>query len=187
VFVYEGKLRPYIYDAFMLDHAAGALPAGLHVAGDLHVSLCGRGADIADFWSIVGGAMLERDVIVAAPARKARRPNMPCASAARAILDTDLNSLSWRKGLGGARLARTGIASSHFMRLEAGAEVPHHSHSTLEATVVLKGELQIDGETYGEGEIAIGEPGEAHQPMVSGHEACVCFVARGSKPFWRLT
>lgn len=73
------------------------------------------------------------------------------------------------------------------MRLEPGRHVPAHSHSAIEATVVLRGALEVDGEVFEVGGLAIGEPGETHKPAAYGDEPCICFVARAERPFWRLT
>jgi len=177
-----------IYDAFMLDHAVGALNAGLRVAADLHVRLSDEGADKALFWDVVGGALLERDsssLSAVKPPRRRRKPVL--RASADTILNTDLDRLKWKSGLSGACHARTGLPHSHFMRLEPGKTVPAHSHSAMEATVVLQGALDVDGEIFNVGEIALGAPGETHKPAAAGNTQCVCFVARGERPFWRLT
>ncbi|MEL6662013.1 MAG: hypothetical protein AAFR33_03345, partial [Pseudomonadota bacterium] len=99
-----------IYDAFMLDHAVGALDAGLRVAADLHVRLSDEGSDRALFWDVVGGALLERDsssLSAVKPPRRRRKPVL--RASADTILDTDLDRLKWKNGLSGACHARTGL------------------------------------------------------------------------------
>ena len=172
----------------MLDHAVGALNSGLHVAASLHVNLSNDGAGRSALWDIVGGALLEQDnraLRMASPPRK--RAAAPCEDAVDKVLSTDLSILKWKHGLSGAGVARTGLPGSHFMRLDPGQNVPAHSHSAMEATVVLDGELEVDGEVFSVGDITLGVPGEVHRPAAHGHRACICFVARGNKPFWRLT
>ncbi len=176
------------YHAFMLDHATASLPPALLVAGDLHVSLSASGAGTAALWDAVGGALLEsaasRDMAATArrsPWRSLQRPQAPI------LLARDLDRLSWRRGLSGVRHSRAGVRSGAFMRLEPGQAVPKHNHSALEATVVLRGALRDDGKVYEPGDLALGIPGEFHQPQAEGDEPCICFVARGPRPFWRLS
>lgn len=176
------------YTVFMMDRCTGALEPGLRVAADLHVALSSHGRDAADFWDVVGGALLEQsDLDNSFPARSRRRPRDFEALAVADIRSRDLSLLRWRKSLGGAEVARSGIERAHYMRLMPDASVPRHGHSAVEATVVLQGELQ-DGDTiYQRGDIALGVPGEAHRPAAHGNMPCICFVARGKRPFWRLT
>lgn len=73
------------------------------------------------------------------------------------------------------------------MRLSPGLSAPRHSHSALEATIVLAGRLAIGAQEYSPGDLAFGEPGEAHKPAAIGKQDCICFVARNARPFWRLS
>jgi len=177
-----------IYDAFMLDHAVGALGGGLSVAADLHARLSTDGRHRSVLWSVVGGALIERDSssLTNASGSNRRRRRKPTGSA-EDVLSVDLSKLSWKASLSGAAMAKTGLPSSHFMRVEPGKAIPAHSHSAIEATVVLQGALDVDGDVYNIGDIALGAPGETHKPAARGDEACICFVARGERPFWRLT
>ena len=185
-------MSPDIYNAFMLDHAAGALSPGLKLAADLHVALSMEGAGQAAVWDTIGGALLERQEVLAAPALRARRRSardVPAAMTARSILRTDFGQLDWRRTLTSARRARTGIPGAHFMRLEAGETIPRHGHSALEATIVLEGQLAADGEIFGVGDLMLGLPGEPHKPGAYGEAPCICLVAsdRDRNKFWRLT
>lgn len=177
-----------IYDAFMLDHAVGALGGGLCVAADLHVRMSRDAEQRSLLWEVVGGALLERDSSSLGTRTRLRHRKKPKASdGVHRVLNTDLSNLNWKNSLSGASMAKAGVPESHFMRLEPGRHVPAHSHSALEATVVLQGALEVDGDVFEVGGLAIGEPGETHKPAAYGDEPCICFVARGERPFWRLT
>lgn len=177
------------YHAFMLDHAAGTLSPAMELAGDLHVVMSCDGHDVSATWDMVADALLEKvsGPAVAVEDRRARACGTREPSAISDILATDFDVLSWRRGLSGVRLAHSGVKGAHLMRLEPGQTVPRHGHSALEATVVLQGALDVDGEVYGVGDLVLGEPGKAHRPAAHGRIACVCFVAREPRPFWRLT
>ncbi|MEM6947336.1 MAG: cupin domain-containing protein [Pseudomonadota bacterium] len=177
-----------IYEAFMLDHAVGALVPGLKAAGDLHVRLSADGAKRASLWEMVGGALLEQDN--SHPAGRSAAPKRKSSADThdvQEILDADLDQLDWKSGVSGAKHVKMGPSGSYLMRMEPNQSVPSHSHSAIEATVVLAGRLEIDGAHYEQGDIAFGEPGRAHRPRATEDGECVCFVARGPRPFWRLT
>ncbi|MCI4643717.1 MAG: cupin domain-containing protein [Hyphomonadaceae bacterium] len=179
-----------IYDAFMLDHAAGALPAGLHLAADLHVALSATGAEAATIWDMIGGALLEHDEAVTVDKSSLGGPRKRSASPdirVRDILDTDLGRLRWRPTLTRAYLAPTGVRGANYMRLDAGKFIPRHGHSVMEATVVLSGQLQVQGTIFDVGDLMLGVPGQDHRPGAYGDEPCVCVVAHEDKPFWRFS
>ncbi len=191
-------LRTDSYHAFMLDHAVGALPPALQVAGELHCTLHPGGAEEAGLWACIGGVLLDQAGGGAADGMdtraRRRRPRRgggadtrAIRAAAGAILTTDLDALGWRRGLTGVDYAGAGLANGQFMRLDAGQATPEHGHSALEATVVLRGELCVGTETYPEGGLVIGAPGERHQPKGSGDGPCICYVGRQRRPFWRLS
>ena len=177
------------YHSFMLDHAAGTLTPAMNLAGDLHVALSPDGQSVSDVWDTVAGALLERELGLDNPARNKRRrlraSKTPCE--VQDILSNDLEAMPWRRGLSGVRHAAVDVKDGHFMRLEPGQTVPRHSHSALEATVVMQGALDVDGRVYHVGDLVLGVPGEPHQPSAHGDEPCICFVAHEPRPFWRFT
>ena len=182
-------MKTEAYHAFMLDHATGGLAPALQVAGDIHCALDASGRDSAALWDCLGGVLLEDPVVMEAPvtARRTKaRPGRPAVSAGD-ILSTDLSGITWRRGLSGVRYANTPIPHGQFMRLDPGQLTPAHGHSALEATVVLEGELDVDGMVYTPGQLVIGSPGERHQPMAGNCSLCICYVGRESRPFWRFS
>ena len=177
------------YHSFMLDHAAGTLSPAMNLAGDLHVALSTDGQSVSDLWDSVAGALLERELGLDNPARSKRRRLRAQGTSCEVtdILYQDLEELPWRRGLSGVHQARLDVKGAHFMRLDPGQTVPRHGHSALEATVVMQGVLDVDGTAYHVGDLVLGVPGHAHRPSARGDEACVCFVAREPRPFWRFT
>lgn len=189
------SLRDETYHSFMLDHATGALAPALRLAGDLHCALDSAGAGEAGLWDCVGGILLDDALSLGGRLNGVDcRPRASAGGSSRArsvdagtILATDLDTLDWRRGLSGVDFARSPMPGGQFMRLGARQATPEHGHSVLEATVVLRGELIVEGEVYGEGGLVIGAPGERHRPEGGTAGPCVCFVARERRPFWRLS
>lgn len=170
------------YQAFMLDHAAGRLPPGLSAAAGLHEALSEEGRRTARVWQAVKSE-LDRVAML----QNASRSKQDDHDAVTDLLLTDFDNLRWQRGLSGIGYAGCGVRGGKFMRLEPAQSVPTHGHSTTEATVVLEGQLTDGHDTYHEGEIMLAVSGERHKPLATGNTACICFVAKGSKAFWRLT
>ena len=177
------------YDAFLMDHAAGTLQPALSVAADLHVALDARGARLATFWEITGGVLFEsvgeEDAVIRSTGTRTNSGRRP--GRARHILSHDLNDISWRRGLSGVKFAPSGVRGGQFMMLEPGKSAPHHGHTALEATVVLEGQLDVDGHVHQRGDIVFGAPGDRHKPLGYGDEPCICYVGREKRPIWRLS
>lgn len=65
-------------------------------------------------------------------------------------------------------------ASAALLRYEAGAKVPHHSHSGYEHIFVLSGSQSDANGKYGKGDVIINSPHTSHQ--VSSEEGCVVLI-----------
>jgi len=183
-------LRRETYHAFMLDHAAGTLPPALRLAGDIHTELNQKGAETAALWDTLGGIFLDDSIgddVLEHRFRRELPATEPLAVEVADILATDLDRLSWRRGIAGVRYSGAGLRHGQFMRLEPGQTTPEHGHSALEATVVLQGTLIVDGECFAVGDLVVGAPGERHQPVGGDCDTCICYVGRERRPFWRLS
>ncbi|MCA2642894.1 MAG: cupin domain-containing protein [Pseudanabaena sp.] len=65
-------------------------------------------------------------------------------------------------------------ASAALLRYEAGAKVPHHSHSGYEHIFVLSGSQADAHGKYTKGSVVINSPDTSHQ--VSSEEGCVVLI-----------
>ena len=178
------------YASFMMDHAAGNHADAMTLAGDLHILLSPAGSETARLWSIVGGALLERDQRpVRRPKTRSKRrfASREGAATARELLAlSDSAPLPWKRGLSGVSYANTATRGAKFMKLEPGQSAPTHGHGALEATVVLQGRFSDGHGVYSRGDLVLGEPGMRHKPAAVGDEPCICFVAETSNPLWNL-
>ncbi len=78
-----------------------------------------------------------------------------------------------------------GNSMSYLLKLEPGAFLVPHKHSTDEECVVLEGEVTIGSELVGPGSYHLAPRGMVHQPIRSEHGA-ILFI-RGKQPSWRDT
>jgi anti-sigma factor ChrR (cupin superfamily) len=61
--------------------------------------------------------------------------------------------------------------SSYFIRMGAGSQLPAHLHRQNEYCVVLEGELEIEGETFGSGAFHFVPIGAPHPVLVARTDA----------------
>ena len=168
------------YHAFMLDHASGALSTDLALAAELHILLSETGRATADIWHST------RDAIdLWAPEYSAVEHE--CLPEALELAVSDFETVPWKKGLSGVHYAKRGKGKGKLMRLDPGQAAPEHSHSALEATVVLEGQFEDGHGVYGRGDLVLGRPGVRHRPAAHGTEMCICYVAQEALSFWRLS
>ncbi|MEM7328397.1 MAG: cupin domain-containing protein [Pseudomonadota bacterium] len=168
------------YHAFMLDHASGALPADMALAAELHILLSTKGHETADIWQATRH-------VVGLWSRDNAAGEHECLPEALELAVGDFDTVPWKKGLSGVHYAKRGKDKGKLMRLDPGQSAPEHSHSALEATVVLKGEFEDGHGVYKRGDLVLGRPGMRHRPAAHGDEMCICYVAQDALPFWRLS
>ena len=168
------------YHAFMLDHATGALPVDMSLAAELHILLSETGHETSDIW------LMARDVM-GPISGAARMLDHECLPEALELAQTNFETTPWKKGLSGVHYAKRGKDKGKLMRLDPGQAAPEHSHSALEATVVLEGRFEDGHGVYKRGDLVLGRPGVRHRPAAYGDTMCICYVAQDALPFWRLS
>ena len=162
------------YDAFMLDHAAGALSPDMAVAAELHTLLNADARKAAEIWRATAIAFHHA----------ADRKYLP---EALELATSDAATMPWKRGISGVHYAKRGKGKGQLMRLDPGQAAPEHSHSVLEATVVLSGQFDDGHGVYARGDLVLGRPGMRHRPASYGDDTCICYVAKGRLPFWRFS
>ena len=169
------------YQSFMLDHVAGNLGRGMHVAATIHTLMSREGKEARQVWQSVKVA-LAADANAISPDRT---PDF--LEEALQIIETDYDAVKWRRGLSGMKYSKVSDAGGKLMRLQPGDRVFEHGHSAREAMVVLDGCLKDGRGQYEAGQLVLATPSERHRPEAAGNMACTCFVAQSDIPFWRLT
>lgn len=184
---------------FLTDYTAGSLPRSqaLCVAAHLHYctacktrvrELTELGSELFDqqqplpvqastFDRIMDRISTDALALAAKPARPVPGSGDLPRAIAR-LCQGDVESLSWRRigkhfrhaalKLGDARRETT------LFHIKAGGAVPHHRHGGDEITVVLKGSFSDHEDRYGVGDFIVRTQGEAHRPVASQNEDCLC-------------
>ncbi|MDX2203134.1 MAG: ChrR family anti-sigma-E factor [Hyphomicrobiaceae bacterium] len=63
------------------------------------------------------------------------------------------------------------------LRSKPGTRLPHHTHTGVEMTLVLKGAFSHQGGRYAAGDLEEADEATEHQPIVDPGEDCICLVA----------
>jgi putative transcriptional regulator len=88
-------------------------------------------------------------------------------------------SLKWRSVMPGLREVAFEHApgcEASLLWIKAGRAMPSHTHSGMEATLVLKGSFADATGYYGPGDLAVVDSDIDHKPVASADEDCICFA-----------
>jgi putative transcriptional regulator len=74
-------------------------------------------------------------------------------------------------------LREQGGSRVFMLRARPGTELPHHTHTGTELTLILKGAFAHGGGRFGFGDFDEADGSVVHEPTVEAGEECVCLVA----------
>ncbi len=182
-------------DLLLAEFAAGALDEASTLVVAAHLALCAQcRRAVADF-ECIGGVLLDeagaggfsvakRSQAITAisadlPQQPLPRRDLSIAESVEAMIDV-YGRGPWRWiGPGvyrcGINLEDKGVRA-FMLRGAAGTELPDHSHSGSELTLVLKGEFSHELGRFGVGDMEEADGGISHAPRI-GNEECICLVA----------
>ena len=66
--------------------------------------------------------------------------------------------------------------SAYMLRMQPGAVMPMHDHHGDEESLVLEGDMQINGVAFGPGDFQVAFAGTKH-PLITTRGGCLCFVS----------
>lgn len=81
----------------------------------------------------------------------------------------------WRPYAPGIRVKRLGMPDTYLLEGEPGGVVPDHEHHSFEHTVVISGDLVVDGVSYGPGDYLGTPKGGVHSNWTT-RTGCVVLV-----------
>ncbi|MGL5009397.1 MAG: cupin domain-containing protein [Paracoccaceae bacterium] len=109
--------------------------------------------------------------------------------AGRAGLDTPLSGIhiarsdagTWQSFADGIEVktlwrSRQSGRTAFMLRMQPGAVMPMHDHHGDEETLVLEGDMQINGVAFGPGDFQVAFAGTRH-PLITTRHGCLCFVS----------
>ena len=109
--------------------------------------------------------------------------------AAKAALETPLagihvarsNSGVWKAYADGIEVktlwrSRQSRRSTYLLRMHPGAVMPMHDHKGDEETLVLEGDMQVNGVEFGPGDFQVAFAGTRHA-LITTRGGCVCLIS----------
>lgn len=208
----DAREPPNAMEALLAGYAAGSLDPYTHALVESHLILSDVNRPFVRALEEAAGA--ELDAIEPQPLKRAARDEVLGAIYAGgwygrprpAKIDPDvpeplekllrmrLDDLPWKFagfGIGEHVIAAEGGLRASLYRVKAGQRLPQHTHTGLEATLVLKGAFADEIGRYVRGDLALADATVDHQPVADPSGVCVCFsVAQGplrlSGPIGRL-
>jgi putative transcriptional regulator len=186
-------------DDMLASYATGAASEGVALLTAAHLTYCARCRARVAAMETVGGALLASAPDDVAPpdlaAAMARLDDAPPPPARRVALADPLLPGPIRDALGGPsseirwRFRMPGVSEIELpsaagervslLRVRPGAGVPAHTHTGIEATLVLSGALHDRGVVYMPGDVAVATAADDHHPCAGGGEDCVCLTVLG--------
>ncbi|KAA9006045.1 ChrR family anti-sigma-E factor [Histidinibacterium aquaticum] len=196
------QIAHHLPDAMLRGYCAGTLPEAFDLVVASHISLCDECRARMHAFDAVGGALLDQadeaelsEDSLAATFRliegidvekaKAEETPPPATSGVlpaplRSYVGGDLDAVSWKRVGGGvsqAILPVEGDASVRLLRIPGGVEVPDHSHSGSEMTLVLAGAFSDAAGRFGPGDVEMADDDVTHTPIAEPGEDCICLAA----------
>lgn len=109
--------------------------------------------------------------------------------AAKAALDTPLAGIHvtrhdtgvWRVLSDGIEVktlwrSRQSGRSTYMLRMQPGAIMPPHDHKGDEETLVLEGDMLVNGVAFGAGDFQVAFAGTKH-PVITTRGGCLCYIS----------
>ena len=104
--------------------------------------------------------------------------DLPCAL--RDLLDGPIEEAGWRFAYPGVKQLKLPIGdtgeSVKLLRIKPGKAAPRHTHSGIEATLVLRGAFRDGNRLYERGQLALADQHIQHRPRAEGNEDCICLA-----------
>lgn len=185
-------------------YVAGALPRPLHALVGAHIEMRQDARSLACDLEALAGLCLDEMPPAPIGARKqaiericalapddspepATRPVVPTAPAAatgfppslRAYLGRGLDEVKWRFLMPGVRFWRAGDDEGYRIRLYRLAPkvaMPGHTHTGLEAILVLGGAFRDETGTYAAGDVSLADEGVDHRQVADPETGCICYA-----------
>ena len=207
------SLNNQVLDALLVDYAAGALSQPLEILIETHLAMNPESAKTMQMLMQLGGILLEEcepvslsedalDKVMSAIAED-EEPLQKVTHSENSFLPRPISDYipdlsctkSWRSA--GIGIARHDVKFSQsdmratIYRIQPSRAVPSHSHTGSEITLVLAGGFSDESGTFGPGDIAVQEAGEAHKPVADADGECIVFAVnegdiRLAGPFSRV-
>jgi putative transcriptional regulator len=196
----DDDMRRFPSDELLADYASGSLPGGMSLLVASHLTFCPESRRRVRDLESVGGAMMASepkpdvappglDAVLARlgeapdpapePARRDEAGATVFPAPLRDALGMTEGEVPWRFRLPGlSEYDMDGYEGEEvgLLRAKPGAPIFSHTHSGVEATLVLCGAMEDRGQVFRRGEVTLATEHDDHRPRIVGDEVCICLV-----------
>ena len=191
-------IRHHLEEHTLLAYATGDLPEAFNLIIAAHVSLCDQCRATVESLDALGGAVMNGTAAAEMPEDSLARtlaqldalplePRARTHSAGKSALPAplrdyvggDLEAVRWRRvgmGVKQAILPTSKAASARLLLIPAGVQMPDHSHSGTELTLVLQGAFRDGDECFARGDIEVADGSVSHMPVAEAGADCICLA-----------
>lgn len=125
-------------------------------------------------------ARLDEPEAASAEPTQENHDNSDLPNALRDVLDGPIEDAGWRFAYPGVKQVKLPIGDSgesvKLLRIKPGKAAPRHTHSGIEATLVLRGAFRDGNRLYERGQLALADQHIQHRPRAEGNEDCICLA-----------
>ncbi len=111
---------------------------------------------------------------------KTDKCNSDLPNALRDVLNGPIEDAGWKFAYPGVKQVKLPIGdqgeSVKLLRIKPGKAAPRHTHSGIEATLVLRGAFRDGNRLYERGQLALADQHIQHRPRAEGDEDCICLA-----------
>ena len=178
-------------------YAAGALPEAFNLIVASHISMCDKCRATVAACDAMGGAIVDdmNEVEMNAdslaqtlarldpPRSKKSKPRRmaqgPLPSPVQDYIGGALDDIKWRPigmGVKQAILPTSKRAKARLLCIPAGGEMPPHSHTGVEMTLVLQGAFSDEDGHFARGDIDVADQHVTHTPVADQDQDCICLI-----------
>lgn len=137
-------------------------------------------ADVAEGCLDALMARLDEPIGEGAEAEDVISDNDDLPNALRTVLDGPIEEAGWRFAYPGVKQVKLPIGdtgeSVKLLRIKPGKAAPRHTHSGIEATLVLRGAFRDGNRLYERGQLALADQHIQHRPRAEGNDDCICLA-----------
>ncbi len=178
-------------------YASGAQSEGMSLLVASHLTYCPTCRAAVEQYEAVSAAIMfgEAPVTADGPSLEAcfaalsePAPQAPTVSSApsplpmpiRQVLNhRNVDELNWKFRMPGLlEVEFDDFEGEHvsLLRVRPGTGMLHHTHEGEEATLILTGEMEDQGNVFRSGDVALADHNDNHKPRVIGDELCYCLI-----------
>lgn len=110
----------------------------------------------------------------------AREDNLDLPAALRDMLDGPIENAGWGFAYPGVKQLKLAFGDNgetvKLLKIKPGKSAPRHTHSGIEATLVLRGAFRDGNRLYERGQLALADQHIQHRPRAEGNEDCICLA-----------